>query len=157
MDEVAALSAIFPESLSNIEVSDEGECTFLFSEGKFKIYFSIGSDYPVDGLPIVTLNVDGMSKSVHSTLKERMHSFMEENCRGRECLFDVVAWAEEKVAEVSVEKAEAAEPATSSQSHSTVVLHIDHMRNEAKYLKHLESWSVELGLAGFEVHGAPVH
>ena len=128
----------------------------LESGASLRLRFHLPTGYP-DTPPECEASSSELSRRQHSALSALARSTAESpEFEGRECIFDILGIVHEAAHKIISDSA-AHVHATSGEGNSSpedeeeeelCCLKLDHMRDEQRYIKHIRTWTRDLGLRG---------
>ncbi|XP_043075469.1 RWD domain-containing protein 3 isoform X2 [Puntigrus tetrazona] len=165
-DEISVLSAIYCEQdeFELLEESPERGLVYrvhtLIERNNEKtpldLTFHVCPDYPQDP-PDVSISSTRLSRKQCHDL--RLH--LMETARSlppEPMVHDLILWLQENFSDlIETSSCDSAENGSASTEETwTALLHLDHMRSKAKYIKLIEKWTSELCLTGRLFTGKPI-
>ena len=147
-EEAGAAVELPPHSFSITVQLEEAEGT-----PELRLGFTLPPLYPERCPPAVVVGLsalarkqrDGLAAALVAAARERTEQAED----GEECICDLVQQGQELATELLAAAAEAAaDPADAMAPTQQAVIRIDHMNDSRGYLKKLETWAGQLGLAG---------
>ncbi|XP_026882110.2 RWD domain-containing protein 3 isoform X2 [Electrophorus electricus] len=167
VEEISVLSAIYCEKDEFELIEESAEtgiayriCTVIETADKktpLSLIFRLSPEYP-HTLPDVTVNSSELSRKRCQELR----TMILNKARTLPCepmVHALVTWIRQN-SSVVIATSPCLDGRYTSNSHSegtwVVLLHLDHMRSRAKYIKLIEKWTLELGLTGRLFVGKPI-
>ncbi|XP_067394520.1 RWD domain-containing protein 3 isoform X1 [Emydura macquarii macquarii] len=165
LEEFSALRAIYcqPEECALLAVSETDGITFriqtsvkgrLDSAILLKLSFHLPVSYP-SSLPNISINSEQLTRAQCKDVKERLLEQAKRHL-SEPMVHELVLWIQQNLkhiigqSETSVcnEKSTLSRCVSTEDGIWTVLLHLDHMRAKAKYVKTVEEWTSDLRLTG---------
>ncbi|XP_072547114.1 RWD domain-containing protein 3 isoform X2 [Salminus brasiliensis] len=161
MDELSVLSAIYcrEEEFEVVEESAETGLvyrihTVMETEEKktpLSLLFQLPPEYP-HAPPDVSVSSSELSRKQCQELREGLLS-KARILQARPMVHELVLWLQQNFSDLLTTSAPNSLEAQSTADGSaeglwTALLHLDHMRSKAKYIRLIEKWASELGLTG---------
>ncbi|XP_074762719.1 RWD domain-containing protein 3 [Athene noctua] len=164
LEELSALAAIYcePDACEVLAVSEMHGITFriqisvkelLDTDVLLKLLFHLPVNYP-STLPDISVNSDQLTRAQCMDVKDKLLE-QAKNHLSEPMVHDLILWIQQHLKYVIKESATVCNEKTiSSKGTSTedgiwmLLLHLDHMRAKAKYVKTVEKWATDLRLTG---------
>ena len=147
-EEAGAAVELPPHSFSITVQLEEAEGT-----PELRLGFTLPPLYPERSPPAVVVGLPGLARKQRDGLAAALVAAARQRTElaedGEECICDLVQQGQELATELLAAAAEAAaDPADAMAPTQQAVIRIDHMNDSRGYLKKLEAWAGQLGLAG---------
>lgn len=122
-----------------------------------RLRFHLPSGYPETAPPECEVSSSELSRRQHSALSTLARSTAEApEFEGRECIFDILGIVHEAAHKIISDSAAHVHAASGEGNRSPedeaeeelCCLKLDHMRDEQRYIKHIRTWTRDLGLRG---------
>ncbi|XP_027318888.2 RWD domain-containing protein 3 isoform X2 [Anas acuta] len=164
LEELSALAAIYcePDACEVLAVSETHGITFriqinvkelLDTDILLKLLFHLPVNYP-STLPEISVNSDQLTRAQCTDVKDKLLEEAKKHL-SEPMVHELVLWIQENLKYVIKQPATVYnEKTTLSKAESTedaiwmLLLHLDHMRAKAKYVKTVEKWASDLRLTG---------
>ncbi|XP_078074943.1 RWD domain-containing protein 3 [Mustelus asterias] len=161
-EEVAALGAIYSGDFQLLAESESEGITFQIhatcehhaKKIQLAVTFQLSPGYP-SCLPDISICSDQLTRKQCCDLKQSLLRYAQ-TLLGQPMVYELVMWLQQNcegaTERVTVDKSsESDDPQQQCSSHDAVwmaLVHLDHMRAKAKYIKSIEKWTSDLRLTG---------
>uniref|UniRef100_UPI00398EF903 RWD domain-containing protein 3 n=1 Tax=Pristiophorus japonicus TaxID=55135 RepID=UPI00398EF903 len=161
-EEVAALRAIYSGDFQLLAQSESEGITFQIrnicehhsKKIQLKVTFQLSPDYP-SCPPDISICSDQLTRKQRSDLKQSLLRYAE-SLPAQPMVYELMIWLQQNIKNgtdrLMVVKADQCDNSQQQSSAGDgvwiVLLHLDHMRAKAKYIKSIEQWTSDLRLAG---------
>ncbi|XP_043554792.1 RWD domain-containing protein 3 isoform X2 [Chiloscyllium plagiosum] len=161
-EEVAALGAIYSEDFQLLSESESEGITFQIhticehhaKKIQLKVTFHLSPEYPVC-LPDISICSDQLNRKQCCDLKLSLMQYAD-SLLGQPMVYELMMWLQQNFKDDAdrVLVDQTSEGDSSQQLCSAdggvwmALLHLDHMRAKAKYIKSIEKWTSDLRLTG---------
>ncbi|XP_036421186.1 RWD domain-containing protein 3 [Colossoma macropomum] len=167
LDELSVLSAIFCGK-DEFEVMEESAETGLVyrihtlvqtdkKETPLNLTFHLPPGYP-DAPPDVSISSSELSRKQCQELKEMVVN-KAHSLQARPMVHELVMWLQQNFSDL-IATSDVLQSQNMADSEAeglwTALLHLDHMRSKAKYIRLIEKWTAELRLTGRLFVGKPI-
>ncbi|CAM5161848.1 unnamed protein product [Natator depressus] len=165
LEELSALTAIYcqPDECAVLAVSETDGITLriqtsvkglLDSDILLKLSFHLPVGYP-SSLPNISINSEQLTRAQCKDVKERLLEQAKRHL-SEPMVHELVLWIQQNIkhiigqSETSIcnEKSTLSRCINTEDGIWTILLHLDHMRAKAKYVKTVEKWTSDLRLTG---------
>ncbi|XP_067892462.1 RWD domain-containing protein 3 [Heterodontus francisci] len=161
-EEVAVLGSIFSGEFQLLAESESEGITFQIHTNcehhtkkiQLKVRFHLPPDYPLC-LPDISICSDHLTRKQTCDLKQSLLRYAE-TLRAQPMVYELMMWLQQNIKDgVDQVTADKADESDNSQQQCgaddsvwMALLHLDHMRAKAKYIKSIQKWTSDLRLAG---------
>ncbi|XP_048458327.1 RWD domain-containing protein 3 [Rhincodon typus] len=161
-EEVAALGAIYSGDFQLLSEPESEGITFQIhticehhaKKIQLKVTFQLSHEYPVC-LPDISICSDQLTRKQCCDLKQSLMRYAD-TLLGQPMVYELMIWLQQNFNDdVDHGFVDKASEGDSSQQHCSAdgtvwmaLLHLDHMRAKAKYIRSIEKWTSDLRLTG---------
>ena len=149
-EEFELLSSMLLKPGESCEIIGEKPCPILkVIQNEFSLTFEL-DNYP-GTVPKMALNCSLLDRK---TCDEILQTLNQEasTCLGEPMLFQLSQMATDKIAENLKIVEEETSDGNELQESKVTLIEIDHMRNQTKYVKHLQAWTSQLSISILILH-----
>ena len=164
-DEMTVISSMFGEQVeldSDEDADDDGPIGFCVRVADAVLLVTLPALYP-DEPPALTLSCPAAAAAAVAAAVQELES-LASDAGGQECLAQIVQrfmeLAEDSLAAAAAAMPVAAQAAAAKEEEEELIVRIDHMNDHASYMRSLERWAADGGLAGvllYDESGKRVH